>query len=237
MEEWPMDKLVKSKNVKRVFRQGKNEVHALRGIDLDIADGEFAILAGPSGSGKTTLLNIIGLIDALDEGSLVFEERDVSMLPERVLTDIRKRKVGFVFQNFNLVPVLSAYENVEYPLLLLKIPARERASRVKIMLERIGLWERKRHKPAQLSGGEQQRVAIARALIKQPLLVIADEPTANLDSQTTRQVIRLMRQLNEEDGVSFLIASHDPIVIEAGRRVIRMRDGQIDGHGLNGETK
>jgi putative ABC transport system ATP-binding protein len=232
MEVCNMAVLAKSEKVTKAFHLGKTEVQALRGIDLEISSGEFAVLAGPSGSGKTTLLNLLGLIETLDSGRLEFAGRDVSAFSERQLNQIRRDQIGFVFQNFNLVPVLSAYENVEYPLLLLSLPARERRSRVEKYLERVGLWERRRHKPAQLSGGEQQRVAIARALVKQPALVIADEPTANLDSQTTSEVIGLMRQMNDEEQVTFVIASHDPIVIRAGKRVIRIRDGQIDGQDI-----
>jgi len=233
-----MATLAKSEKLTKSFHLGKTVVQALRGIDLEIAGGEFAVLAGPSGSGKTTLLNLIGLIDTLDEGRLEFGGRDVSAFSERQLNEIRKNQIGFVFQNFNLVPVLSAYENVEYPLLLLSLPARERRGRVEKYLTRVGLWERRRHKPSQLSGGEQQRVAIARALVKQPDLVIADEPTANLDSRTTDEVIGLMRQMNDEERITFIVASHDPIVIRAGKRIIRMRDGLIDGHEkLNGEDK
>ena len=222
--------LIRIEKAKKSFYLGKTEVQALRGIDLEIAEKEFTILAGPSGSGKTTLLNLIGLIDTLDSGIIQFSGNDVFALAERNLNEIRKHHIGYVFQNFNLVPVFSAYENVEYPLLLLKTGAKERRAQVEKYLTRVGLWERRGHKPAQLSGGEQQRVAIARALVKQPALVIADEPTANLDSQTTHQVIELMRQMNEEEHVTFLIASHDPIVIESGRKVIHMRDGLIDGH-------
>jgi len=233
-----MATLAKSEKLTKSFHLGKTVVQALRGIDLEIATGEFAVLAGPSGSGKTTLLNLIGLIDTLDEGRLEFGGRDVSAFSERQLNEIRKNQIGFVFQNFNLVPVLSAYENVEYPLLLLSLPARERRGRVEKYLTRVGLWERRRHKPSQLSGGEQQRVAIARALVKKPDLVIADEPTANLDSRTTDEVIGLMRQMNDEERITFIVASHDPIVIRAGKRIIRMRDGLIDGHEkLNGEDK
>jgi len=221
--------LVKSEMVKKNFHLGKTEVPALRGVDLEIEEGEFSVLAGPSGSGKTTLLNLVGLIDSPDEGRLEFSGNDISKLGERRLNEIRKTRIGFVFQNFNLVPVLTAYENVEYPLLLLKMSARDRRVRVEKYLTRVGLWDRRRHRPSQLSGGEQQRVAIARALVKQPALVIADEPTANLDSQTTHQVIQLMSRLNDEEAVTFLIASHDPIVIAAGKKVICLRDGLIDG--------
>jgi putative ABC transport system ATP-binding protein len=226
-----MTHLVKSEGAERTFMLGKTRVPALRGIDLEIGNGEFTVLAGPSGSGKTTLLNIIGLIDSLDSGRLTFAGLEVAGLNEGKLTTLRKQRIGFVFQNFNLVPVLSAYENVEFPLLLLNLPARERRARVEDYLNRVGLWERRKHKPAQLSGGEQQRVAIARALVKRPDLVIADEPTANLDSHTTGAVIDLMRRMNEAEHTTFVIASHDPIVIAAGKRVVRMRDGLLDGHG------
>ena len=224
--------LAKTEKVTKTFQLGRTQVPALRGIDLQIEAGEFTVLAGPSGSGKTTLLNLVGLIDTVDSGRVEFQGRDVTASSEGQLNIVRKNQIGFVFQNFNLVPVLSAYENVEYPLLLLGLPSRERRARVEKYMVRVGLWERRHHKPSQLSGGEQQRVAIARALVKQPALVIADEPTANLDSQTTREVIDLMSRMNIEEKITFLVASHDPIVIQAGRRVVHMRDGLIDGHGL-----
>jgi putative ABC transport system ATP-binding protein len=224
-----MATLAKTEKVTKTFQLGRTQVPALRGIDLQIEAGEFTVLAGPSGSGKTTLLNLIGLIDTVDSGRVEFQGRDVTESSEGQLNNVRKNQIGFVFQNFNLVPVLSAYENVEYPLLLLNMSSRERRARVEKYLVRVGLWDRRRHKPSQLSGGEQQRVAIARALVKQPALVIADEPTANLDSQTTREVIDLMSRMNGEEKTTFLIASHDPIVIQAGRRVMHMRDGLIDG--------
>jgi putative ABC transport system ATP-binding protein len=143
---------------------------------------------------------------------------------------IRKNKIGFIFQNFNLAPVWSAYENVEFPLILLKFPAARRKEMVEKYMTRVGIWDRRRHKPSQMSGGEQQRVAIARALVKQPRLVIADEPTANLDSHNTSEIIRLMNQLNREEGLTFLVASHDPLVIQSAARVVRMRDGKLEGH-------
>jgi putative ABC transport system ATP-binding protein len=232
-----MDKLILCREIRRTFMLGKTEVNALRGISLDIADGEFAVLAGPSGSGKTTLLNLFGLIDAPDSGDLDFAGRSVAKLSAAVLTAIRRDRIGFIFQNFNLIPVLSAFENVEFPLLLLKMKTAERRSRVQEALTKVGLWERRRHKPAELSGGEQQRVAIARALVKKPALVIADEPTANLDSRTTHEIMNLMRALNETDGATFLIASHDPLVIDSSRRVIRLQDGRIASDDRNRLTE
>jgi putative ABC transport system ATP-binding protein len=224
-----MKPLILCKELKKNYRLGKTEVNALRGIDLLVHEGEFLVLAGPSGSGKSTLLNLLGLIDTADSGALHFDNRDMSngKIKENHLAKLRKKEIGFVFQDFNLVPVLSTYENVEYPLLLLNFPDKKRKSSIEKYLRKVGLWERRKHKPSQLSGGEQQRAAIARALVKQPRLVVADEPSANLDSVNTRQVIETMRQLNEEEGITFIIASHDPIVMEKGKRVIRMEDGKL----------
>lgn len=224
-----MKPLIECMELKKNYRLGKTEVNALRGIDLQIHEGEFLVLAGPSGSGKSTLLNLVGLIDTPDSGTLHFNNRDMSngKVNENHLSKLRKKEIGFVFQDFNLVPVLSTYENVEYPLLLLNFPAKKRKSLIEKYLRKVGLWERRQHKPSQLSGGEQQRAAIARALVKQPRLVVADEPSANLDSFNTRQVIETMRQMNEEEGITFIIASHDPIVIEKGKRVIRIIDGKL----------
>ncbi|MCX6558671.1 MAG: ABC transporter ATP-binding protein [Candidatus Aminicenantes bacterium] len=190
--------------ITKIYPLGKTEVPALRGVDVAVQQGEFTVFAGPSGSGKTTLLNICGLIDCVSTGQLFFDGTAVTGLPDRKLVELRRRSIGFVFQNFNL-------EMVEK------------------YLKRVGLWDRRRHKPAQLSGGEQQRVAIARALVKQPKLVIADEPSANLDSQNARAIVELMDSLNREDGITFIVASHDPIVIGAAHRVLYMRDGLIDG--------
>jgi putative ABC transport system ATP-binding protein len=224
-----MKPLIECMELKKNYRLGKTEVNALRGIDLQIHEGEFLVLAGPSGSGKSTLLNLVGLIDTPDSGTLHFNNREMSKgkAKENHLSKLRKKEIGFVFQDFNLVPVLSTYENVEYPLLLLNFPAKKRKSLIEKYLRKVGLWERRQHKPSQLSGGEQQRAAIARALVKQPRLVVADEPSANLDSFNTRQVIETMRQMNEEEGITFIIASHDPIVIEKAKRVIRIIDGKL----------
>lgn len=222
-----MATLIEYRDIGKTYTLGKKELKVLQGVNLEVEKEEFLVIAGPSGSGKTTLLNLCGLIDSVDAGQLIFENRDVSHTPDRELVKIRKQKIGFIFQDFNLVPVLTVYENVEFPLLLLGFTARQRKALVKKYLEKVGLWDRNDHTPAQLSGGEQQRVAIARALVKQPILVIADEPTANLDSQHTRQIIGMMRDLNEEERITFVIASHDPIVIENGKRVINIRDGKL----------
>lgn len=221
------DILIECVGLRKNYLLGKTRVMALRGIDLQVEQTGFLVMAGPSGSGKSTLLNIFGLIDSPSQGSLMFANRNLSKTGESKLAKLRKKEIGFIFQNFHLVPVLNAYENVEFPLLLLNIRTKKRKTLIEKYLRKVGLWERRCHKPSQLSGGEQQRVAIARALAKQPRLVMADEPTANLDSVTTRQVIKIMRQLNEEEGITFIIASHDPILINNGKRVIHIRDGKL----------
>jgi putative ABC transport system ATP-binding protein len=219
--------IIQCVGLKKNYLVGKILVKALQGIDLQVKSGEFLVLAGPSGSGKSTLLNLLGLIDSPNTGNLTFEDQDLSKTKENQLAKLRKKKIGFIFQNFNLVPVLNAYENVEFPLLLLNTRKKKKGKLIETYLGKVGLWERRGHKPSQLSGGEQQRVAIARALVKQPRLVIADEPTANLDSTTTHQVIKIMRELNRQEGITFIIASHDPIVIKKGRRVIHICDGKL----------
>lgn len=219
--------LIECIGLKKNYWLGRTLVKALRGIDLRVKEGEFLVLAGPSGSGKSTLLNIIGLIDSPSSGSITFTSQEMANSKESKLAKQRKKNIGFIFQDFNLVPVLNVYENVEFPLLLLHIPAKKRKALIEKYLRKVGLWDRRRHKPSQLSGGEQQRAAIARALVKQPRLVIADEPSANLDSANTRQVLQTMRQLNQEEGITFIIASHDPIVMGAGKRVLRIQDGKL----------
>jgi putative ABC transport system ATP-binding protein len=211
------------------FEMGDTRVGAVRDVDLDLQPSQLVVIAGASGSGKTTLLNLIGLIDRPDSGSLALDGEELAGAPERHRTRIRRERIGFVFQDFNLVPVLTAAENVEYPLLLLGWPAARRRQRVAESLERVGLGHRCRHRPGRLSGGEQQRVAVARALVKQPRLVIADEPTANLDSTNTGGIISIMAELGASEGTTFLVASHDPVVIDQADRVVWMRDGEITG--------
>ena len=214
------------KDVRKTYGAGAQEVHALDGVSLGFAPGEFTVLCGPSGSGKTTLLNMIGLLDTPTAGEVFVEEEDVSRLSSKRLARIRAGRIGFVFQAFNLVPVLSALENVEVSLHLARTPGDHRAIATEA-LERVGLGKLIHRKPGQLSGGQQQRVAIARALAKSPALVIADEPTANLDSATGAEILAIMREMNEEDGVTFLFSTHDPMVRDCARRVVVLRDGRV----------
>mgnify|MGYP003764650747 FL=1 len=203
-------------------------VPALRGVDLDIEAGEFTAVAGPSGSGKTTLLNLIGCLDRPTRGRLAIDGDDVAGYKPSELASLRREKIGFVFQTYNLVPVLTAYENVELPLVLLGRHTRvEIRDRVMSMLSEVGLAGFENRRPMDLSGGQQQRVAIARALVKQPRLVLADEPTANLDSENSGAILALMKTMNETRGATFLFSSHDPLVIGYARRLVQMRDGKI----------
>jgi putative ABC transport system ATP-binding protein len=213
-------------DVTRSYGSGPARVDALRGVSLSVEPGEFTVFRGPSGSGKTTLLNQIGCLDAPTSGKLVVADEDTSEMSSRQLSRLRADKIGFIFQSFNLVPVLTAQENVE---LALDLAGRreDRAEKARAILAQVGLEGLEHRRPNQLSGGQQQRVAIARALVKQPLLVIADEPTANLDSENGEQVLATMQRLNRELGVTFLFSSHDPMVISHARRVITLRDGRV----------
>ncbi|MCA9738207.1 MAG: ABC transporter ATP-binding protein [Gemmatimonadota bacterium] len=214
--------------VTRVFRQGDVEVHALRGVDLTIQPGEFCGLAGPSGSGKTTLLNLIGALDRPTSGWVSVSGHRVTDMDRGTAADFRLDHIGFVFQAYNLVPVLTAYENAEFTLLLRGVTPEARRARVLPLLERVGLAAEADRKPHELSGGQQQRVAVVRALATQPDVVLADEPTANLDSETSSALLDLMDELNRELGTTFLFSSHDPVVIERVRRLVRLRDGRVD---------
>jgi putative ABC transport system ATP-binding protein len=215
-------------NVTRIFKTGQLETQALRGVSLAIESGEFTALVGPSGSGKTTLLQLIGCLDQPTTGKVFINGKDVSTLNRNQRADMRRGTIGFIFQFFALIPTLSAYENVEMPLLLTGAGAAERKERVTQLLEAVGLGDRAHHRPDQLSGGEQQRVAVARALATKPSLILADEPTANLDTPNGKQVMDTMTRLNQETGVTFVFATHDPRVIQYARRVITLRDGVID---------
>lgn len=212
------------------YRLGSVQVVGLADVSVRIASNALTVLSGPSGSGKTTLLNMMGCIDRPDSGRVVIDGQDTSELSDDALSDFRARQVGYVFQNFNLLPVLSAYENVEYPLLMARLPARERARRVAELLDAVGLADKARRRPGQLSGGERQRVAIARALAVEPTLVLADEPTANLDSHTGTAIIDLMRQMQRQRRVSFVVSSHDPQVQAAADELVQIRDGRIVHH-------
>ena len=221
------DALIRVRGLTRSYWQGEVEVPALRGVDLDVGDGEFTALAGPSGSGKTTLLNMIGALDIPTAGSIHVAGRDLAGLGKGNAADFRLANVGFIFQAYNLVPVLSAYENAEFTLLLRGMEASRRAAIVKPLLERVGLGDMMDRKPHELSGGQQQRVAIVRALATEPRLVLADEPTANLDSATSEALLDLMLELNGELGTTFLFSTHDAVVIDRARRVVELRDGRV----------
>jgi len=214
-------------DVTRVYRVGEVETPALRGVTLDIGRGEFTAIVGPSGSGKTTMLQLMGCLDKPTGGTVCINEHNVSQLNANKRADLRKEMIGFVFQFFALIPGLSAYENIELPLLLTGVKKAERGKRVTELLEAVGLSARAHHRPDQMSGGEQQRVATARALATDPVLVLADEPTANLDTENGRQVMEIMRRLNEETGTTFVFATHDPRVIPFARRTVELRDGQV----------
>ena len=214
-------------NVTRTYRLDAVDVPALVDIDLVILPNRFTVISGPSGSGKTTLLNLIGCIDRPDRGTIMVGGKAVELLSDDELSDFRAEHLGFVFQNFNLLPVLTAFENVEYPLLLAGMSPRKRRRRVEKLLKAVGLEEFARHRPGQLSGGQRQRVAVARALARQPQLVLADEPTANLDSKTGAEIISLMRRLQQQHHISFVFSSHDPKVLEAADDAVFIQDGSI----------
>jgi putative ABC transport system ATP-binding protein len=219
--------IVKMKNISKDYTLGKTKIQALSNIDLDISGNDFLVIAGPSGSGKTTLLNIIGLIDTPSAGELWFGDKNLADNHHNGLYRYRRDKLGYIFQTFNLIPVMNVYENVEYPLILKKISKRNRKTIVEDVLHKVGLFDRKNHKPNELSGGQRQRVSIARAIVKKPAVVLADEPTANLDSKTGTEIIELMQKLNQEEKITFVFSSHDPRIIERGNRVIHLHDGEI----------
>ncbi len=227
-----MNPLVQTKEIIKTYTLGRTEVHALRGLSLDFEPGEFTAISGPSGSGKTTLLNLLGLIDSPTSGTVFLEGSQVKYNGLTKLHSIRLEKLGFIFQTFNLIPVLTAYENVEYPLLLMKKSSVQRREMVEKVLREVRLWEFRKHKPNELSGGQRQRVAIARALVNRPKLILADEPTANIDSATASEILDLMHTLNEEDNVTFLFSTHDQLVMQHARRIVKLHDGVI----LNGES-
>lgn len=214
-------------NVKKDYALGKTTVHAVRGVSFTLEEGEFAVIAGPSGSGKTTLLNLMGLLDLPTSGKIDFEGKDVSSLSESEATNIRRTRIGFIFQTFNLIPVLTAFENIELPLILKGREEEDREERTKRILKETGISDIASHKPDELSGGQRQRVAIARALVSGPDIVFADEPTANLDSETGMQIIKIMQTLNKMEGVTFVFSTHDPRLFKIAGRKIELRDGKV----------
>jgi len=213
----------------RTFEVGETTVEALRSINLEVERGQFLALVGPSGSGKSTLLNLVGGLDRPSDGQLWIDGMELSASKEKALTEHRRRRVGFVFQSFNLLPRLTALENVALPLMFVGVPERERMERAGQLLDQVGLSGRLDHRPTQLSGGEQQRVAIARALVNRPAIILADEPTGNIDTATGAEIMELLRRLNREQGVTLLLVTHDPEAAGFADRVIQLRDGRITG--------
>ena len=222
---------IELENAVKTYQIGEVKTHALDGVSLSIAEGEFTALVGPSGSGKTTMLQLMGCLDKPNSGAVKINDQDVTKLSKNKRADLRREKIGFIFQFFALIPVLTAYENVELPLLLNNVKAKERQERVMGLLEAVGLADRAGHRPDQMSGGEQQRVAIARALASDPLLVLADEPTANLDTGNGAQAMEIMQRLNQETGTAFIFATHDPRVMSYAQRVIELQDGRVISNG------
>ena len=223
-----MDIVVRTVDLTRRFEMGDAHVDALRGVDLSIARGEFVALVGPSGSGKSTVLNLIGGLDRPTGGQVWINGTELSSSDERTLTRHRRQHVGFVFQSFNLLPRLTAEENVALPLMFSDVPEMERQARARALLERVSLGQRLTHRPTELSGGEQQRVAIARALVGQPALLLADEPTGNLDTTTGAEIMALLKELNQEGGLTLLVVTHDPEVAAFADRVVTLRDGRVE---------
>ncbi|MBI9098501.1 MAG: ABC transporter ATP-binding protein [Spirochaetaceae bacterium] len=219
--------MIKVDNVVRNYHAGETVVKALRGVSLEIKKGEFLSIAGPSGSGKTTLLNLIGCIDQMDGGEISIKDEVISTMKKKEKTNFRRNNLGFIFQTYNLIPVLTAYENVAFVLSLLNLPEREVKDRTMAILKEVGLEGMEHRRPSRLSGGQQQRVAIARALVKNPEIILADEPTANLDSDTGREILELMKTMNEKHKTTFIFSTHDKMVMEFASRLVMLHDGQI----------
>lgn len=220
-------KIIEINNLHKIYTDNSVSVNALNGINLDFEEGEFSAIVGPSGSGKTTLLNIIGGLDDATEGTVIIDNVEINQLSARKLTDFRMRNIGFVFQAYNLIPVLTARENVEFILHLQGADKKYRESRTKELLQAVGLGEMMDRRPSKLSGGQQQRVAVARALASKPKFVLADEPTANLDSKSTENLLEIMEKLNKEEKITFIFSTHDARVVSKARRVITLEDGKI----------
>jgi putative ABC transport system ATP-binding protein len=221
--------ILEVKGVKKAYRMGNVSVPALRGVSFSVEEGEFVAILGPSGSGKSTLLHVIGGLDRPDEGTVFIDGEDIFTLSSNQLADVRLHKIGFVFQFFNLLPRLSALKNVELPLTLADVNEKETTEKAKKLLALVGLGERMHHRPSELSGGEQQRVAIARALINDPKIILADEPTGNLDTKTGWEIVELMKNLNAKKEQTFIIVTHDPSIAEEADRIIYVKDGIVEG--------
>jgi putative ABC transport system ATP-binding protein len=219
--------IVECEGVSKIYTQGKIEVPALKDVSVAVDPGAFMAIAGPSGSGKTTLLNLVGSLDSADTGRIVVDGNDYEDMSASQLADLRLHKIGFVFQAYNLIPVLSAAENVEYVMLLQGVPARERRDRSRAILDEVGLEGKYGRRPSELSGGQQQRVAVARAIVSNPALVLADEPTANLDSKTGRGLLEIMKEMNARRNVTFIFSTHDRMVMNYATRLLRLKDGRV----------
>ena len=220
-------KIVQCRNINKAYKQGQVTVQALKDVSLQIEKGEFLAVAGPSGSGKTTLLNMIGGLDRIDSGSIFVDSEAFETMSQSQLANLRLYKIGFVFQAYNLIPVLSAIENVEYVMLLQGLPTHERREKARAILDDVGLEGKYNRRPAELSGGQQQRVAVARAIVSDPSIVLADEPTANLDSKTGQGLLEMMKQMNAEKQITFIFSTHDHMVMEYARRLVKLRDGRL----------
>ena len=219
--------IIKVTNLEKTYQDNGVPVHAIRGIDLDISKGEFLVIAGPSGSGKTTLLNMIGALDKPTKGNIYFEGEDITKKNKNELSSFRLHKLGFIFQAYNLIPVLTALENIEFSMMLLGVPEKEREEKALVLMDELGIKDLAYKRPNEMSGGQQQRVAVARAIINNPSIVLADEPTANLDSKTAGHLLDLMQKMNEEKNITFIFSSHDKQVMNRAKRLLILKDGLI----------
>jgi putative ABC transport system ATP-binding protein len=221
--------IIKAEKLEKIYQDNGVPVHALRGIDLTVGKGEYIVIAGPSGSGKTTLLNLLGALDKPTSGRIYFEEQDITGKPKAELSNMRLHKLGFIFQAYNLIPVLTAIENIEFSMMLLGIPDKVRKDKALNLMDELGIKELADKRPNEMSGGQQQRVAVARAIVNNPSVVLADEPTANLDSTTAGHLLELMQRMNSEKNITFIFSSHDKQVIDQAKRLLILKDGKIQG--------
>jgi putative ABC transport system ATP-binding protein len=220
--------IIKVKDLEKIYQDNGVPVHAVRGVNLDISKGEFLVIAGPSGSGKTTLLNMIGALDKPTKGNIYFEGEDITTKTKSELSSFRLRKLGFIFQAYNLIPVLTALENIEFSMMLLGVPEKEREDKALKLMDELGIKDLAHKRPNEMSGGQQQRVAVARAIVNNPAIVLADEPTANLDSKTAGHLLDLMQKMNEEKNITFIFSSHDKQVMNRAKRLLILKDGLIE---------
>lgn len=219
--------ILETHSLTKIYHTNEIPVQALKNVEMEVKEGDFRALVGPSGSGKTTLLNLVGGLDRPTSGRIYFVGKEIGSLTKRELTELRLYKIGFIFQDYNLIPVLSAQENVEFVMLLQKVGVKERARKARAVLEEVGLSGLADRRPGELSGGQQQRVAVARAIVSEPVLILADEPTANLDSETGASLMELLRDLNQQKQITFIFSTHDPMVMERAKQLVFLKDGEI----------